>query len=339
MALGLNNSEEDVSFVSIIIPMKNVEAFIRDALGSVCVQDCENIEVLVIDDGSTDRSPEIVGDYDDPRVTLLMNEGRGISAGFNTGLKHATGKYLMRCDADDWFAPDRIRKQVAWMEAHPDVDVACGLQEICWQDGTTVLEAPVESTPERSINADLRKARNIPRMVTAIFRTDCLRAAGGCREYFVTCEDDDLMMRLGERFSVWIVPQVVYRTRLRRDSICRSTSVDELRWYVERSREFQLRREQTGLDAIDLGNPPSPPERFTLSKLRPAERFAQDFLIGDSWRLLQRGRRGAAIQKAIRAIAYCPFRVTTIVNFARLLAVMALRAARRAPSAQPEHIL
>lgn len=326
-------------YVSVVIPLKNCAQYVAEALESVCAQDYRDLEVLVIDDGSTDGSQSIVEGFGDERVRLLSNEGQGISDGFNTGLRHAAGMYLMRCDADDWFTPGRISRQVAWMEAHPEVGVCCGLQEICWEDGEVVLEAGVDRTAARSVSATIRAGRSVPRTVCAIYRTAALREVGGCRPYFRTCEDDDLLMRLAERFDIWEVPDLVYRTRLRPSSITRTTSVAELRWFVAKCREFQRQRLEAGQDDLDRGRPPEVPERFESSRAKPVAWFAQDYLLADAWRYLDGGDSETAWRKCRRALSFAPTRGRAWFQGLRLLAVIAARAFRtRRPAVTREQV-
>ncbi len=92
--------------ISILIPCRNAERYIRSTLESVLAQRDVDLEVIVIDDGSTDRSIEIVRELNDSRVRVIPGPQRGISAAFNSGLAEAKGEYLARCDADDLYPPD-----------------------------------------------------------------------------------------------------------------------------------------------------------------------------------------------------------------------------------------
>jgi len=313
--------------VSVLIPQKNVVKYVADALDSICAQDYENIEVLVVDDGSEDGSPDVVSGYPDARVRLLISPGRGISDAFNHGLNAARGDYIIRCDADDWFVPGRVRQQVTWMERWADVVACAGLFEICWEDGTTVLEAQPERATERSIRAELLAGARTPRMVCAIFRTTALRAIGGCRRYFVTCQDDDVMLRIAEHGDVWEVPDVIYRARLRDSSICRTTNRARLDWFMARCYEFHEQRMQRGSDDLELGVAPQPPE-FPASTITRAQSFAQNYLLGDAWRYVDRGAYRTAARKVAYAIHLGPWRVTVMRQILHMLAVATWRQLR-----------
>lgn len=109
------------------MPVYNGERFIREALDSVFTQSFADFELLVINDGSTDDSAAIVHSYSDSRLRLMHNEiNLGLIATLNKGLDLARGEYIMRMDCDDVSLPDRLARQVAFMDAHPEVGV-CGV--------------------------------------------------------------------------------------------------------------------------------------------------------------------------------------------------------------------
>src|SRR5215212_5856836 len=106
--------------ISVIIPMRNAETYVDAAVRSVLAQNGVDFEVIVIDDGSTDRSVEMVRRIGDPRVRIIPGPKKGISAAFNTGLEVAAGEFLARCDADDLYAPDRLAWQAKFLADHPE---------------------------------------------------------------------------------------------------------------------------------------------------------------------------------------------------------------------------
>lgn len=114
----------DKPLVTVFIPLFNGEEFIRETIESVLTQTYPFIEVLIIDDGSTDNSIKIVKTFTDKRIRLLKNNtNRGIPYTRNRGLSEARGKYLAVLDADDLAFPNRIEKQLDFMEKNLDIDV------------------------------------------------------------------------------------------------------------------------------------------------------------------------------------------------------------------------
>src|ERR1039458_5312287 len=108
--------------VSVIMPVYNGEKFLRTAVDSVLWQTFEDWELVVVDDASTDSTPDILADYRDPRIRVLRNEtNRKPAACANRGLAGASGRYIARLDADDVWLPDRLAVQLRYLEAHPEV--------------------------------------------------------------------------------------------------------------------------------------------------------------------------------------------------------------------------
>ena len=108
--------------VSVVMPAYNAEKYIGEAIDSILNQTFTDFEFIIIDDGSSDRTADIVKSYSDPRIRLLANErNSGIVASLNRGIQKATGKYIARMDADDYSRLDRIKKQVDFLDNHPEV--------------------------------------------------------------------------------------------------------------------------------------------------------------------------------------------------------------------------
>ena len=110
--------------ISIIMPAYNAEKYIREAIESILNQTYTDFEFIIINDGSTDKTKEIIKSYSDPRIVYMENEeNSGIVVTLNKGLKCAQGEYIARMDSDDISLPDRFEKQIAYMDKHKDVGV------------------------------------------------------------------------------------------------------------------------------------------------------------------------------------------------------------------------
>jgi len=115
------NTHSDRPLVSAIIPAFNAAAVIERTVGSVIAQTYPAMEILVVDDGSTDETSSIVKNLatDDSRIRLLQQENKGVSAARNLGIKYARGKYIAPLDAGDIWLPEKIEKQVEVFRASP----------------------------------------------------------------------------------------------------------------------------------------------------------------------------------------------------------------------------
>lgn len=114
------------ALVSVIVPAFDAEAFLHEALQSVAAQTYHPVEVIVVDDGSADRTSEIARTHD---VCLLRQPHRGAAKARNTGLAASKGDFWTIFDADDVMPPERLTRQVAHLEEHPDLGMVLGLTE------------------------------------------------------------------------------------------------------------------------------------------------------------------------------------------------------------------
>ncbi len=135
--------------VSVVMPAYNAEKYLREAIDSILAQTYEDFEFIIINDGSTDRTKEIIQSYTDTRIVYLENErNSGICVTLNKGLDAARGRYIARMDSDDISLPERFAVQVDYMDKHPEIGV-CGTDVEVFGDGIdshifTQLHTPEE---------------------------------------------------------------------------------------------------------------------------------------------------------------------------------------------------
>jgi len=106
--------------VTVLMPAYNTEQYIGDAIRSVLNQTFTDFELLIVNDGSTDKTEEVITSFKDPRIVLINQPNGGVSAALNTGLGQARGEYIARFDADDICYPDRLQLQYSFMKENPD---------------------------------------------------------------------------------------------------------------------------------------------------------------------------------------------------------------------------
>lgn len=123
--MNINKSLTTMPKVSVCIPMYNSELYLHESIDSVLSQTFDDFELLIIDDGSTDSSCQIVESYSDPRIRLLHNCHDFIDTS-NMLIDNAHGEYIARMDSDDRMLPNRLRMQVEIMDAHPEIDILGG---------------------------------------------------------------------------------------------------------------------------------------------------------------------------------------------------------------------
>ncbi len=114
--------------VSVVIPIYNGERYVRGAIESVLAQDYPHFELILVNDGSTDSSARIMEDY--PRATAIHQGNQGVAAARNAGIGRATGQLFALLDQDDTWTPHKLRLQVEYLEAHPEIDFVLAMQKL-----------------------------------------------------------------------------------------------------------------------------------------------------------------------------------------------------------------
>lgn len=110
--------------LSVVVPLYQTEVYIEEALHSVVAQTFSDFEVLVIDDGSRDRGPELARGLNDPRIKVITQENRGLAGARNSGIRHASAEYIALLDADDVWEPTKLERHVAQLDDDPSIDVS-----------------------------------------------------------------------------------------------------------------------------------------------------------------------------------------------------------------------
>jgi len=188
--------------VSVIIPAYNAERYIGEAIDSVLAQSHSDVECIVVDDGSTDRTAEIVGGYSD-RVRHIRQQNADRSAARNNGIAHATGKYISFLDADDLLLQGKLKEQVAFLEAHLEYDVVYSRVNYFRENGKRNYYVVRRVTPAGDI-VPLLINTNFITMNSPLIRRAAVERVGGFDVTFSRYEDWDFLLRLaltGSRFG------------------------------------------------------------------------------------------------------------------------------------------
>ena len=199
--------------ISVIMPMRDGERFVGQAVDSVLAQTWTDFELIVVDDGSTDGGPDLVRGYGDPRIRLVtLPVSGGISQALQAGIALSTAPLLARMDADDVSLPDRLAAQIAFLAAHPEV-VAVGATPILMdQDGGQHRPYPLLTR-----DAELRRCLTVKGPFchgSVLMRRAALDAAGGYRSEQEPAEDYGLWIRLAAHGQLANLPRALYRLRI-----------------------------------------------------------------------------------------------------------------------------
>ncbi len=109
--------------ISIILPVYNAEPYLRQSIDSIIDQTFPDFELIIINDGSTDKSLNIINSYNDSRIKVVSRSNKGLIDTLNEGISIARGKYIARQDADDYSAPNRLEKQLYYLENNNNIDI------------------------------------------------------------------------------------------------------------------------------------------------------------------------------------------------------------------------
>jgi hypothetical protein len=201
--------------VSVVMSVRDGEAFVAEAMESILAQTLRELELIVIDNASSDGTPAILTAQArrDARVRLTRLDGAvPLADVLNLGCEQARGALIARMDGDDLALSHRLASQVAFLEAHRDVAVVGGAA-IVIDAGGRPLDTRRPPVEDARIRASLER-RNCLIHPTVALRRDALRAVGGYRAAFLHAEDYDLWLRLAERHLLANLPQPVLRYRV-----------------------------------------------------------------------------------------------------------------------------
>ena len=199
--------------VSVVIPVYNGARFISRTLDSVLAQTHRTLEIVVVDDGSTDRTTDLVLERAaaDPRVRLVHQENSGVAAARNRGIRESQGPFIAPLDADDLWHPEKIERQLRRFEERPEAGLV-----YCWSIGIDEHDAvlpypPAPAAYEGDVLAAVLFQDFIGNASVPLIRRGCLEAVGGYDESLRAagaegCEDRKLLLDLAERYDFYLVP-------------------------------------------------------------------------------------------------------------------------------------
>lgn len=289
--------EKSMLSVSVIIPAFNREKFISEAVESIRSQDYDNIEIIAVDDGSSDRTYEILkGFQENGSLELYYHPRRankGQSASINLGISNASGDAIVILDSDDLLERGAVRRHVEFLESHPDIGLVYGYGKAIDEKGeplgfNTLGADHVERGDPNGLLLDCYIALPGGTMV----RKDVYKRVGGFAEEFRAGQDHDMALRLFEETKVAYVPEAAFCYRKHEDSI--SNKGLERRW-------------KTGFEILDRARGRYPYRAATIRK-RAA---VLNFRLGQTyWR---QGRRLEALPLLLKSGLLDPVRAVKVL--------------------------
>lgn len=219
--------------VSVVIPVFNGERFLREAVQSVLAQKYSPIEIIIVDDGSTDGTETVAGSFPET-VIYLHQTNAGPAAARNQGIEHAQGSLIAFADADDLWPPDKLELQLPYLITDASIEIVIGRIQHVFLSGTVDLKTQAE--PVFSVN-----------LGSAIIRKSVFERVGLFDETMRYSEDVDWFMRAREAgVAIKTIDAVTLFYRQHEQNMTRGKSPSELNMLKALKRSLDRRREHTG---------------------------------------------------------------------------------------------
>ena len=215
-------------YVSVLMTVYNGEQYLHAAIDSILSQSFKDFEFLIVDDGSTDNSTQIVKEYCDSRINLICAQHNGLVASLNLGLSQARANYIARMDADDIARHDRIAVQTAYLDSMPNTGLVCsnirvidtsgqivGTQHDTWLDKKHLLDGLLYKRPMKPIIHP-----------SVMMRCEVVKRIGGYRN-FEAAEDRDFWLRAVDQFGFDRIQEYLLDYRMHPEGISRKKSVQQ----------------------------------------------------------------------------------------------------------------
>jgi len=182
------------NLVSILMPVKNAGLYIKDSISSILAQTYTDFEYIIIDDGSTDNTVNIIGSFNDDRIKFFKRESLGLIEQLNFGIQVSKGKYIARMDADDIAEPEKLRLQIEFLKSHKEYHLVGSCFEFIDENGKRIM---VKNLPENHEDIEFMMPfiDSVLHSTIVVYKS-VLEKAGGYNPEYSYAEDDELFLRL-----------------------------------------------------------------------------------------------------------------------------------------------
>jgi len=219
--------------VTVLMPVFNGGKYIAEAIDSVIRQSYTHYELLIIDDGSTDNTLEVIRSFEDARIRVISQSNAGVAAALNKGLEHAKGKYIARFDADDVCLPSRLQVQVQFLDTHPDYIVVGSEAEYISEENDHLFHFKSYAHQNNEIQKTLYT--HCPFIHSSVmFRKEVVTANGGYLELAHNMEDYLLWIQISKAGKFHNLAQPLIKVRFNSASV----TIDE-KWRGKRFRTLK----------------------------------------------------------------------------------------------------
>jgi len=199
--------------ITVLMSIYNGEKNLYRSIDSILNQTFTDFEFLIIDDGSTDRTLEILQDYNDPRIRIITNKKNiGLAKSLNKGLKIAKGKYIARQDSGDISHPERLKKQYYFLENNKEYGLVGSWTEVIDENNNHIQYWKQESEPELIFY--ILSFRNCLTHTSVMFKRDFVIELNGYNERFKKSQDYELWYRISRMKKIYVIPEYLVKWRM-----------------------------------------------------------------------------------------------------------------------------
>lgn len=198
--------------ISVVIPVYNGEKTIQETIRSVLSQTFPDFELIVINDGSQDKTLEVVSTIRDPRLKIFSYPNAGVAASRNRGFLHSSGQFIAFLDADDLWTPDKLEAQLKALQEDPGAGVAYSWSNFI-SESNQVLQAGRRLTWSGNVHSKILVINFLEHGSNPLIRREALETVGGFEESLPPADDWDMWIRLAAKYPFVVVtaPQILYR--------------------------------------------------------------------------------------------------------------------------------
>ncbi len=299
--------------ISVVMSVYNDADYLYNSINSILTQEEVCIELIVVDDGSTDNGCQILEEYKrmDKRVRLITQKNKGLTKALIVGCAHAQGEYLTRIDAGDVAFKDKLKKQLAFIKANADAGlISCGTRFFSpgGEHLYDVIPDPEDATT-RLLTLELNKIRGPSCHGSTLFSKKLYHEIGGYRAAFYFAQDLDLWIRLAEHGRHVIVPEILYSTSVTTHSISgqyRKEQIKLTRLILECAQRRRNSEDESAI--LEQAGAIRPSRARQRNKLDHARTF---YFIG---RCLQHNHNPEAKKYFKRALAIFPLHLKSAIR-------------------------
>ncbi|NIV42878.1 MAG: glycosyltransferase [Candidatus Dadabacteria bacterium] len=192
---------------TVIIPTFNRKVFIKTAVDSVLKQTYEDFELIIVDDGSTDGTENLIEKYEDSRLKYYYQENIGVSSARNKGIEESSGKYIAFLDSDDQWLNSKLERVVEYISNFPDIKIF-HTEETWYRRGKHLNQKKKHKKPDGYVYYDALPLCCIG-MSTSVVKRDLFDEIGKFDESLPACEDYDLWLRATYKYEVKLIPETL----------------------------------------------------------------------------------------------------------------------------------